>query len=557
MYISGVIGGCAYVSFYFPPLPSPQRPPRQKTPSSSSESSSMDASSSQQQQQPSQQQPSQQQPSQQQQPSLGSSSGGSTSDLTTASESSPLPSFGEAATATASSSTTAESRKSSSRFKKELEQLRELRKERQAVNQKYQGLTVQVPVSQPAEHGMLPKFATSSVNVRIPPDDKTNQPHSDDGGILRAMIPIPQSSGAAKDTERSPTTARKLENPSQQAIKYPPGRKQHPQYRDDAIPEEDERKLSQHLSGLSDSMGSGPFCEKCKCKFSAASTICPYCNTPVHASGAVASSQPDSAPEIPPRAKSKLAADTTANPVDSQATTVSVGAPIIRATPQAAEEATKQYRLSRLQETIAFTPLSQQQGTSPTQQQPPPTSINAAATPSSQPQLQPLPPNSIIAAAPSRNLADTSGQSEAAAIGTAEPDRSSAAGGASGSSERKTVTGQSWTEMQREKEEAWKRKQLSDGVKPEDVRLLSGEPALKREGRQQLPQPQEPPRPRRGKIMDPKKYKSECLVGDPEQFANEEKEKQRMQQMETDGATLLFWVKVRAIGRIYVCLGCV
>ena len=398
-----------------------------------------------------------------------------------------------------------------------------------------------VQPADPTRRGLTPKSATSGI-LSLPSNDQTHQPRLDDGSIPRAKISPPQSSGSARDAEHSLASARKLDSHSQ-AIKYPPGRKQHPQYRDDAIPEEEERKPSQPLSGSSDSMGSGPFCEKCKCKLSPASTVCLYCQTAVPASGAVPP-RTDSAPKIPPRAKSKLA--DAANPVDHSQPTLSTGGPIIRATPQAAEEATKQYRLSRIQETVAFTPippLVEQPGALPGAQ-PPPTSVNSATPLSNQPQQLP-PRDGTIDAAPPHDGRGHGGRSEAAAIGpgASEPGRSS--GGAAGTSERKTVTGQSWTEMQREKEEAWKQKQLRDGVKPEDMKLLSGEPA--HVARRQAQEP-------RRKIEDPRRFKRECLVGDPEQFANEEKEKRRMEQMETDGATLLFWVKVRQSGKIKVFL---
>ena len=377
-------------------------------------------------------------------------------------------------------------------------------------------------------------------NSATPLTNQSQQPPPRDGTIDAALSQdgreFLQSSG---DAEHSLASARKLDSHSQ-AIKYPPGRKPHPQYRDDAIPEEEERKPSQPLSGSSDSMGSGPVCEKCKCKLSPASTVCLYCQTPVPASGAVPP-HTDSAPKIPPRAKSKLA--DAANPVDHSQPTLSTGGPIIRATPQAAEEATKQYRLSRIQETVAFTPIVEQPGALPGAQ-PPPTSVNSATPLSNQPQQLP-PRDGTIDAAPPHDGRGHGGRTEAAAIGPGalEPGRSS--GGAAGMSERKTVTGQSWTEMQREKEEAWKQKQLRDGVKPEDMKLLSGEPAHVAQRQSQEP---------RRKIEDPRRFKRECLVGDPEQIANEEKEKRRMEQMEMDRAALHFWVKVSRSGKIKVFL---
>ena len=317
-------------------------------------------------------------------------------------------------------------------------------------------------------------------------------------------------------------------------IKRPPGKREHPDFRTDTIVEEEEPE----------------YCEKCFCRLNPGD-VCLYCSDPINrknnnSSGEIQYSDPpepavphqqepstNQAPAIPPR----LPRDKPPLPFPSeQRHNSAVPGSVVRASPQAADEAVKQHRLSQLHRVV--------DPTGATQAMQPPLQIrtgdlmaSAGATQATQPQLQvgnePFQPAEATgreSMAPNRPYGDHE-QPSAATPGYYGGE----AGVPSSSQAEASGGGETYEAYLMRKEKAWKESQLKQGIKREDLEPLPERLEYDRQQKQRKQQ----------KLPKVDASRFERVDQTPlSKYEEEVAETQRMERLEKDGLDFLLCVKV-------------
>lgn len=303
-------------------------------------------------------------------------------------------------------------------------------------------------------------------------------------------------------------------------IKHPPGKREHPSFVTDTIPEEEEPKPDE-------------YCENCNCRLNPGDSVCLYCSGPVSqrnnnfSEEILYSDPPESAmpyqqkrsPVSPQPSRAKLPLPLISNQTQGS---------VVRASPQAAEEAVQQFRKSQLQRAV---------------------DPNARATQVTQPQLQMRTERFEPAEAigweqmvPKRPYVDHE-QSNAATAGYYNENEvaqvsspSSSQGEASGVGDPPGASRlhkeESYEEYLKEKEKAWKEKQLRQGIKQENLEPLQERVEYERKQKQQKQTKVDVSRFPRVNQTDLSKYEKKMA------------ETERMDKLERDGYDFLSCVKV-------------
>ena len=340
--------------------------------------------------------------------------------------------------------------------------------------------------------------------------------------------------------------------PSENGIKRPPG-KRHPNFTTDFILEVEEPREQ--------------YCEVCNCKLNPGDSGCKYCSNSVdkrNLSGEIQSSDPPVAqrqtppmtmtrgPQIPPHAKA-------APPTDQRHDVAA--SPIVRASPQAAEEVEQKHRMSQLHR---VNPLAMAGTTGAISMQQPleirTEPFQLAGTTRVQPAATRIPygshekPDVTAARVPygdhespgpaapeycDPRVGDTGASSSSAPLPEA-----SGLGGAGGTSVFNKQ--QSYEEYLAEKEKAWKASQLKHGVKAEDLQPLPER--LEYEKKKQQKSHQKP----RPDVSEFERVDQVALS----KYQREEEEVKRMEKLERDGKDFLRAVKVQCTDVITKDLTC-
>ena len=326
---------------------------------------------------------------------------------------------------------------------------------------------------------------------------------------------------------------------SENGIKRPPG-KRHPNFTTDFIAEVEEPREQ--------------YCNVCKCKLNPDDSGCNYCSNSVdkrNISDEIQSSDPLVAqrqtppttmtrgPQIPPHAKP--------TPPTDQRHGVAAS-PIVRASPQAAEEIEQKHRMSQLHR---VNPLAMAGTTGAISMQQPfeirTEPFQLAGTTRVQPEATRTPygdhekPDIMAARVPygdHENLGSAAPEYCDPQVGNTGTSSSSAPeasglGGATGTSVFNKQ--QSYEEYLAEKEKAWKASQLRHGVRAEDLQPL--QERVDYEKKKQLKSQQKP-------HPDVSQFERVDQVA-LSKYQREEEEAKRMEKLERDGKDFLHAVKVQ------------
>jgi len=329
--------------------------------------------------------------------------------------------------------------------------------------------------------------------------------------------------GSGHDRTKHPVPSRSsggLQNGStdSERIKHPPGKREHPNFSTDTIPEEEEP-------------GPDKYCENCNCKLTAGDSLCLYCSGPVsqrnnNFSGEILYSDlPESAmpyqqkpsPVSPQPSRAKLPLPLISNQSRGS---------VVRASPQAAEEAVQQFRKSQLHRAV---------------------DPNAGATQATQPQLQmrteqfqPGEATGWEQMVPKRPYVDHEKPGGATAGYYDENEEaqasspSSSQGEASGSGDPQGA----YEEYLRKKEKAWKESQLRQGIKWENLEPLPERVDYENKQKQQKQQKQQ-----RQPKVDVSRF-ARVNQTDLSKYEKKMAETERMDKLERDGHDFLSCVKV-------------
>jgi len=295
-------------------------------------------------------------------------------------------------------------------------------------------------------------------------------------------------------------------------IKHPPGKREHPSFVTDTIPEEEEP-------------GPDKYCENCNCRLNPGDSVCLYCSGPVsqrnnNFSGEILYSDPSESampyqqkpsPVSPQPSRAKLPLPLVSNQTQGS---------VVRASPQAAEEAVQQFRKSQLHRAV---------------------DPNAGATPATQPQLQmrteqfqPGEATGWEQMVPKRPYVDhekpsgaTAGyydENEEAQVSSPSSFQGEASGG-----------GDPYEEYLRKKEKAWKESQLRQGIKWENLEPL--QERVDYENKQKQRKQQRQPK------VDVSRF-ARVNQTDLSKYEKKVAETERMDKLERDGHDFLSCVKV-------------
>ena len=318
---------------------------------------------------------------------------------------------------------------------------------------------------------------------------------------------------------------------SENGIKRPPG-KRYPNFTTDSIVEVEEP--SEQL-----------YCPVCKCKLNPDDSGCKYCSNAVdkrNMSGEIQYSDPPvtqrqtppttmtQAPQIPPRAKPP--------PPTDQRHDVAAS-PIVRASPQAAEEVEQKHRMSRLH---YVTPMAMAGATGKISMQQPleiqTERFQLAETTRLQPAAARVPygdhekPGAVAPEYYDPRLRDAGISTSPAPLPEA-----TGFGGATGTSVLNKQ--KSYEEYLAEKEKAWKDHQLKDGVKFENLQPLPERVEYEKKKQQNSHQKPHPD------VSQFERVDQVPLI----KYQREEEERKRMEKLERDGDDFLRTVKVQ----VYIC----
>jgi len=299
-------------------------------------------------------------------------------------------------------------------------------------------------------------------------------------------------------------------------IKHPPGKKEHPNFMTDTIPEEEEPKPDK-------------YCENCNCRLNPGDSVCLYCSGPVsqrdnNFSGEILySDPPESAKpyeqkpsvQVPPVSPQPLRAKLPLPLVSNQ-----TQSSVVRASPQAAEEAVQQHRMSQLQRTV---------------------DPNVGATQARQSQLQ-MRTERFQAAeatgweqmAPQWPYVDHEKPS-AATAGYYDEARASSPSSSQGEASGGGDPQGAYEEYLRNKEKAWKESQLRQGIKWENLEPLQERVDYENKQKQRKQQKQ----PKVNVSQFPRVNQT-----DLSKYEKKMAETERMDKLERDGYDFLSCVKV-------------
>ena len=319
---------------------------------------------------------------------------------------------------------------------------------------------------------------------------------------------------------------------SENGIKRPPGRR-YPNFTTDSIREVEEPSEQS-------------YCPVCKCKLNPDDSGCKYCSNAVdkkNTSGEIQYSDPPvtqrrtppttmtQAPQIPPRAKP-------APPIDQRHDVAA--SPIVRASPQAAEEVEQKHRMSRLHH---VTPMAMAGATGKISMQQPLEIQTEQFQLAEATRLQPAParvpygdhekPGAVAPEHYGPRLGD-------AGISTspAPPPEAMGFEGATGTSVLNKQL--SYEQYLADKEKAWKDRQLKDGVKIEDLQPLLERVEYYDKKKQQISHPKQ-----HQDVSQFERVDQVPLL----KYQREEEERKRMEKLERDGDDFLRAVKVQ----VYIC----